>query len=262
MKKLLVIILVIGVVAGAGFAAVFYATSAAVETADSFFKSVAQGDMDTASTYLAEGFTSETTEEELLQFLESSGLTDYKEADWGGRSVDTSSGKLIGKVITNSGRTIPLTLTFVREEGDWKIYYIQRESAGLASTPSAAALPDRAESAEIVQATTADFARAVNAKDLSEFHGNSSTEFQEQVSLETFNEGFSSFLNSDIDLTVLQNHQPMFTVEPAISADGVLQLQGYYDTRPSRATFEYKYVYRKDGWELLGIGFNITPVED
>lgn len=260
MKKFLAIIFALVVLIAAGIGSVFLATSGAVETADSFFRSVADGDIQLAKTYLSEGFTSETSDEELLSFLQASGLTDYKESDWGGRSVDTSSGTLTGKVITNSGGAIPLTLTFVREEGDWKIYYIQREGAGLASQPKEVALPGRSESAEIVQATTAAFAEAVNAGDLSGFHAGTAPEFRQQVPIDRFNELFSDYLTSDLDLTVLASHQPMFTTQPSISADGVLQLQGYYDTRPSRAIFDYTYVHRSNEWKLLGISFNVSPV--
>lgn len=263
MKKALIIL---GSIAGAVvliLATVFYATSGAVDTADSFFKSAAAGDMETAGTYLAEGFRSETSDEELARFLEGSGLLDYQEADWGGRSVDTSSGKLTGKVITRSGGSIPLTITFVREGGEWKIYHIQREGSGVEVTQQAEApLPSRAEAAALVKATTQEFALAVNAKDMSDFHANLAREFQEQVSLDALHEIFAPFLTQDIDLTVLQDFEPMFTSDPALSAEGVLHLEGYYPTTPSRAYFDYTYVHRDDRWQLLGINVNVTPAEE
>lgn len=261
MKKFLIVLGSIAAGAALILAVVFYATSGAVESADGFFKSVAAGDFERAKTYLAEEFKSSTSDEELLAFLERSELDDYASSDWGGRSVDTSSGKLTGKVITSSGGAIPITVTFVREGGEWKIYYIERESSGLSDRAAEVSLPTRTEAAEIVKATTKDFAVAVNAKDLGSFHATASDAFREQVPLEKLNESFSAFLTQDIDLTVLQNYEPMFTSEPALSADGVLAVEGYFPTTPSRAWFSYTYVYRGVGWKLLGIDFNVRPVE-
>lgn len=261
MKKFLIVLGSIAAGVALILAVVFYATSGAVDSADAFFRSVAAGDMERARDYLAEEFKASTSDEELVVFLESSGLDDYASSDWGGRSVDTSSGKLTGKVITSSGGAIPISVTFVREGGEWKIYHIERESSGLDSRVAEVALPSRAEAAEIVKATTRDFAVAVKARDLSSFHATASDEFREQVPIQKLNESFSPFLNQDIDLVVLQNYDPMFTSDPALSADGVLAVEGYFPTTPSRAWFSYTYVYRGVGWKLLGIDFNVRQVE-
>jgi hypothetical protein len=263
MKKALIIL---GSIAALGiivFASVFFATSGAVDTADSFFKAAAAGDIEDAKLYLAEGFKSSTSDEELVAFLEGAGLLDYRESNWGGRSVDTSSGKLTGKVITRSGASIPLTITFVREDDAWKIYYIQREGAGVdVASAEEVRLPSRAEASQVVKSSTSDFAVAINAKDLSSLHAGASSEFQQQVSVEQLNEIFASFLTQDIDLTVLQDYEPMFTSDPALSADGVLRLEGYFPTTPSRAYFQYSYVHRDGGWQLLGINFKVKPVDE
>ena len=263
MKKLLIILGSVVVVVGLILVTVFTATSGAVETADSFFKAAADGDFEQANTYLAEGFKSSTSEEELKAFLGGAGMLDYQSSEWGGRSVDTSTGKLTGKILTKSGGTIPLTMTFVREGGDWKIYYIQREGAGVDTTAAAqVSLPTRAEAAEIVKETTRAFAAAVNAKNLSSLHEGASLEFQEQVPLERLNEIFAPFLTQDMDLTVLEGYEPMFTTDPALSAEGVLRLEGYYPTTPSRAYFGYSFINRDGQWQLLGINFNVTPVDE
>jgi len=262
MKKALIIL---GSLAAFGlivFASVFLATSGAVDAADSFFRAAATGDFEGANLYLAEGFKSSTSDEELVAFLAGAGLLDYRESKWGGRSVDTSSGKLTGKVITQTGVSIPLTITFVREQGTWKIYYIQWEGAGVdIASSDEAKLPSRVDASQIVKATTGDFALAVNARDLSPLHSGASLEFQQQVSVEQLNENFAPFLMQDIDLTVLQGYEPMFTTDPALSADGVLRLEGYFPTTPSRAYFRFSYVYRDHHWQLFGINFNVTPVE-
>lgn len=263
MKKVL---LVLGAFVAVGvlvLGIVFYATSGAVKAADSFFRAVAAGDLEDAKTYLAEGFKASTPDDELMAFLEGSGLAGYRESDWGGRSVDTSSGKLTGKVITESGASIPLTITFVREGGEWKIYHIQREGVGLdAVAAEEVKLPSRAEASQLVKTTTMEFALAVNARDLTPLHAGSAREFQEQVSIDQLHESFAPFLEQEIDLTVLEGYEPMFTTDPAMSAEGVLRLEGYFPTNPSRAHFKYSYVHRDDRWQLLAINVNLKPIEE
>lgn len=258
MKKILIIL---GSVVSAIVlivASVFYATSGAVETVDTFFAEVAADDLEGAKRHLSEGFKASTSDQQLAAFLEGSGLLDYRESDWGGRSVDTSSGTLTGKVITNSGGTIPVTVTFVREDGAWKIYHIQTETAGIDPTVAEQVrVPSRSEASEIVHATTQEFARAANAGDLGPIHESAALEFKEQISLEQLHENFAPFLDQEIDLTVLQNYEPMFTTDPALSAEGVLRLEGYFPTTPSRAHFSYTYVHRDDRWQLLGINISL-----
>ena len=263
MKKALLVLGSLAAVVTLVLAIVFIATSGAVETADSFFRAAAAGDLDGAKKHLAEGFKSSTSDADLKAFLEGAGLLDYRESEWGGRSVDTSSGKLTGRVLTESGGSIPLTVTFVREDGEWKIYHIQREEAGLETAyAEEVRLPSRAEASQLVKATTQEFALGVNARDLSPLRTLASQQFQQQVSLEQLHENFAPFLTQDIDLTVLQDYKPMFTTDPGLSAEGVLRLEGYFPTTPSRAYFKYSYVSRDGDWQLLGINFNVTPIEE
>lgn len=262
MKKILtvlgVIVLGIGVLIGVSF----YATSGVAETADSFFKAVAGGNFNTARSHLSEEFKASTSKEEFQTFLEESALTEFAEASWHNRSVSIGSGTLEGEVTTKSGGTIPLTMDFVKEDSGWKIYSIQKPNAGLQNASNTnIAIPSKAEAAKIVNRTSLDFADAVNAKNFSEFHAQMAQEFKEQYSVAQFTEIFQPFLAQEQDLTVLQDVEPMFTSEPALSAEGVLQLEGYYPTTPSRGYFTYKYVHRFTSWKLISININFKPIE-
>jgi hypothetical protein len=253
-----IIVLGIGVLIGV----IFYATSGVVETADSFFKAVADGNFNTARSHLSEEFKASTSKEEFQAFLEESALTEFAEAFWHNRSVSIGSGTLEGEVTTKSGGTIPLTMAFVKEDSGWKIYSIQKSTAGLQSASNGSlAIPSKTEAAQIVDETTLDFANAVNAKDFSEFHAQMAKELKEQYSVAQLTQIFQPFISQELDLTVLQNFEPMFTSEPALSAEGVLQLEGYYPTTPSRAHFTYKYVYRFTSWKLISVNINLKPIE-
>ncbi|QEG34152.1 hypothetical protein [Bythopirellula goksoeyrii] len=262
MKKLLAVVGILLALIAVGIFCVFFITSGIVETADGFFQQVAGGNIVESRDYLAEEFKAATTQDELKTFLTESTLVDFKEASWNSRSVANGSGELEGTVLTKTGGSIPLKISFVKESGAWKIYGIQKKDAGLnTEATNDVAIPTKAEAAVLIKETTQDFAAAINAKDYTQFHAGLSREFQEQVPLEKFNEIFSVFIDSAVDLSVLEKLEPMFTAEPAMSAEGVLALEGYFPSKPSRVKFSYKYVWRDKKWELLGINVDIEPVD-
>ncbi|TWU25573.1 hypothetical protein [Bythopirellula polymerisocia] len=262
MKKTLVVIGGLFVLLVVAIFGIFFITSGIVKTADDFFQQVSDGNFKKSRDFLAEEFKAATSPEEFEVFLTESALIDFKEASWNSRSVANGSGELEGVVLTKSGGSIPVQMSFVKELGAWKIYAIQKKGAGLnAAATEDVPIPTKAEAAVLIKDTTRDFAAAINSKDYTQFHADLAKEFQEQVPLEKFNEIFSVFIESEVDLSVLENLQPMFTAEPALSAEGVLLLEGYFASKPSRVKFSYKYVLRGTKWELLGIVVNIEPID-
>jgi len=70
-------------------------------------------------------------------------------------------------------------------------------------------------SAEYAKNTTLDFARAIQAGDLSQFLKTTSEEFQNEFSIRQFEEAFGSFIAQRINLMAVQNYQPSFVTPPA-----------------------------------------------
>jgi hypothetical protein len=106
------------------FAVVFGTTGGLVTTADAFFSALEQGDYDTAYASLSEEFHGNTTIEELRSFAQESALADYSESTWWERSVSGDEGFLDGEVQTRGGQRIPVSITLLKENDDWKIYQI------------------------------------------------------------------------------------------------------------------------------------------
>ena len=134
MKKFLKIIIGIVVFIILVVVLVFYLTGDMVDAANSFFKAVKQNDIAKARGYLAEEFKAATDEKALKEFLSSSALLNFKETSWGERQISSGNrGELNGSVKTETGGTIPVRLTLVKESGGWKIYSLQKQTAGLTS---------------------------------------------------------------------------------------------------------------------------------
>jgi hypothetical protein len=141
------------------------------------------------------------------------------------------------------------TLEYLYEEPDWKLGVIDIEVTQ--DAPPASYLK------ALVGNTMYDFALAVNAVDFTEFYANIAELWQERTTPEELTEIFRPFWEQQIDLTPLQNMEPIFTEPPAVGENKVLTLQGEYATDPSRVYFSLEYLFEEIEWRLIGININV-----
>ena len=254
--SLIVVILVI----------VFYFTAGMTESADNFFAAVKQKDMTAANSYLSEAFKTSTNEATLKKFLEQNALTSIKESSWSNRQVNEGGqGELEGVVTTDTGGTVPIKITFVKENDVWKIYNIEKSAAGLSTTTSEKtdtskpALPDKTVQIDLVKQAMHDFLVSVKAKDMTHFRSTLSKLWQDQFSVEKLNEAYKSIVDNKADWSVIEQFTPELSAEAAIDNNGVLTLVGFYPTKPSRVTFEQGYIYEDNAWKLISFNIEAKP---
>lgn len=257
MKKLLKILLGIVLIILVAVAAVFYLTRGLVETADKFFAAVQSNNLDQAMTFLSEEFKASTSVPKLQAFLTSSALMDYKEGNWSSRSIENNQGKLTGSVLTKSGGVIPLQLSFVKENEAWKIYSIEKRTAGLKDLDVPRNIPEQAKQIALVKDSIARFGESINADDFSILHQDMSQLWQSQSSPDKLKEAFASFVEQSVDLTGVKDLDPIFDEEAALNENGFLVLKGHYPTSPSVLSFQLKYVFEHIDWKLVGLQVNL-----
>ena len=272
------IILVVGVV--------FYLTGDMVDTADSFFKAVKQNDIAKARDYLAEEFKAAADEKALRDFLSNTALLNFKETSWGERRISGSRGELDGSVKTETGGTIPVKMTLVKENGAWKIYSLQKSAAGLTSkeepgasqqsgpstakesgsskpavvlTPKGAtgAEPGKAEQIVLVKKSMHDFGVSLKARSMEHFRNNISNLWQQQFTTQKLDEAYGKIIQAELDLSVLDTLEPILDQEAQIDQNGVLILKGHYATQPTRVKFQQKFIKEGGAWKLLGFQFSL-----
>lgn len=254
MKTFLKVIGVLVLLFVVAVGAVFYFTSGMVTAVDEFFAAVAAQDMTKAHKYLAQAFRAATPEDELKAYLDRSALLDYSEAHWSNRQVAIGgTGQLDGEIVTKSKGVIPVSLAMIKEDGQWKIYSLRKQNAGLVTESGGQSIPSKSDAARLAVATTLDFGNAVKAKNLEPFYRKTTSEFQQQISLDDLNKQFGVFIEREIDLTGVANVTPVLTVDPGMTPEGVLQIAGYFPGQRARLEFSYKYVYRFTDWKLIGI---------
>jgi len=256
MKIFLIILLVIIILAIVIILFVFQLTGGITDTADQFFSAVKEKDFPKAYTFTSQEFQASTSLEELQRFLEGTALLDYQEASWGSRSVSGSQGELEGSIKTTSGGTIPVKITLVKESGGWKILNIHKADAGLL-TDQSLEIPAESVLIQLVNSTLHDLALAINSRDFENFHQKISRLWQSQITKEELFEIFRSFSDQNIDLTVLEGINPVFSEKPLMNAENLLILTGYYPTQPSVTYFILKYTMEHPNWKLIGINVEV-----
>jgi len=258
MNKATKIILSVIALIAISISAVFVMTSGMTDTATAFFIEVKAKNYDKAYTYLSEEFKANTSKEDFVKFLDKSALLNFKETSWSSRSISGGMGELEGSVISETGGVVPIKLSFIKENENWKIFSIFKPQAGLEQKDSSAKLPSIDELMDLTDESMLKFAESVNAKDFTEFHSYVSNLWQKQFPVEKFNEIFKPFIDANIDMVpALSAHNPKFDIEPSINDDSLLVLEGHYPTQPSRLMFELSYVYEGIGWKLIGTKVNI-----
>lgn len=252
-----ILLAIIGVIALA-LGSIFYFTADMVSAADEFFVAVKDGNIDRAYSYLSDDFRANTTESELAAFLEKNQLSRFQEANWQTRSIKGGRGDLVGSITTNSGGIVPISLSFVKGSGTWKIYAIQKPTPGLQEESADLQIPSEAAQVELVRESMHQFAVSVNERSMKQFHEHSSNLWQRQHSIEDLDQAFGQFYDLGADLTVLDNYSPRFDSKPSFDDNGILVIAGHYPTEPDQLHFEQKYVFEGLGWKLVGFSASIN----
>jgi hypothetical protein len=256
-KTLLKIVIGIVVVFVLAIGAVFFLTAGMADTADEFFVAIKSQDLATARSHLSEDFKASTDEAALREFLSKGALLNFKETSWSNRQISGGRGELDGEVITESGGVVPLKLMFVKENDAWKIYGIQKPTAGLQSETTSPTIPSSPDRVALVKRSMHDFAVSVNNKNMEHFHGTVSQLWQKQFTKGKFNEVFGAAYDFGVDFTMLDGFEPVLEPVSELGENGELILKGRFPTTPNQVHFEQKYVYEGLGWKLIGFNFNI-----
>lgn len=257
MKSFLKVAFVLAAVIALGIGAVLYFSAGMVEAADGFFAAVARNDLAAARGYLSEDFKATTDEAALKRFLETSAVSRFKSASWSNRQISGGRGELEGTVTTESGGSVPLKLTLVKENGAWKIYGIRKAPAGLQGEAAASYVPSAGDQVALIRRSIADFAVSVQARSMEHFRETLSNLWQKQTTAAQLDEIFGKTYGADLDFSALDAVEPVLEPVANLDENGVLVLKGYFPTHPDQFHFQHKYIQEGTGWKLVGFSFNI-----
>lgn len=121
---------------------------------------------------------------------------------------------------------------------------------------SKAEVPSDAEMQYMAKTTLLDFNKAIQKGDFTEFHGNISKTWRNQISAEKFKQTFQDFIDKGVDISDIRSERATFSAPPGIESVGrqkMLVMRGSYDISPAPTTFELKYIPEGKEWKLFGI---------
>ena len=151
---------------------------------------------------------------------------------------------------------VPISLSFVKEDKDWKIYSIKKPSSGIQEETHSAQMPSEKKQIKLVSDSMHVFALSIKEKSMLKMFNHVSNLWKKQFSVEKFDETFGSFYKFGDSLMLLDQRSPQFFSKPILNKDGVLIIEGFYSTKPKQLYFEQKYIYEGLSWKLMG--FNIS----
>ena len=236
----------------------FALTRGAVKSGEDFLGLIGSGKIAAAYESASPTLKSRESLESFTQSVKDLGLTDFASASWSSREKKNDRAHLEGSVKTRSGGTIPLNLDLVKESGTWKVNYLSAPQSGVAVEQGGKQLPTDEKSKTLILDSLLDFNKAVQNKSFDGFHTKISRAWQEQITPDKLKEVFQQFIDKKLDISSIKTVEPILSEPPQINSDGLLVLQGYYPTHPSKVNFQLKYIYEHPAWKLFGINVNVN----
>jgi hypothetical protein len=90
-------------------------------------------------------------------------------------------------------------------------------------------------------------------------HAKLSKPFRDQITPEKLKQSFKSFADQHVDFDLIAAKPIVPTSEAKINSSGVLMLRGYFDTTPSRVTYELDFLRSEGEWKLISINVKVRP---
>jgi hypothetical protein len=269
MKKTLIIILVVFVVfVGSIILLALFLTSDIANSADEFFSTINNGNIEEAYQSTSKEFQAATSLEAFKSFLNSTAIASYESASWSSRSKENNIGKLEGSIKTKDGGVIPVKVQLVKEDNKWKILNINKTEGGLIKEEASEKdesqekeIPARNELIEMTNRSVMSLAEAIVKDDFTDFYNSVSQLLQSQVSPGELRNKFKQFIEQNIDMRGIRSVTPNYSKEPYLDSSNLLILEGYYPTTPLQVHFNLKYIYEYPEWRLFGIYVTVKPPE-
>ena len=92
-------------------------------------------------------------------------------------------------------------------------------------------------------------------------HAKLAKPFRDQFTPERLKQVFKPFADKRLDYGLIAAKPPVAAGEAAIDSRGALHLHGYFDTRPSRLTYDIDFVPSEGEWKPIKLNVDIKPVE-
>jgi len=241
--------------------------------ANEFFQEISESRFQKAYDNAAFGFQAQTNFRNFRATAKELGLSrGTTSCNWQSQETKDRDVKLTGELMSANGTTVPVHLTLIQERGAWRVFSLRtpRERGNQendrfsllgkgASFNSSAnhALPSPKILNDLTLSSLMLFNDAVLQRSFGEFYSKVSLTWQNQLTTTQLKQAFQPFIDAKVDLSDIQQLQPVFDTPPEITSEGILNIIGHYNTKPIRTFFSLKFIYEFPYWKLYGIEVQI-----
>ncbi|GAB1539936.1 hypothetical protein NUACC21_26050 [Scytonema sp. NUACC21] len=253
---------------------IFLATKKLPKVANTFFSLIAQGKIKEAYQSTAIEFQVNTSQADLVEFLQANFLINYKRGLWLSRSFNGNQRWIAGSAITKSGAKIPLKIHFINKNGFWKIYALEKPQfsmmkrheeflpAGLIENGirKKPVLPTEIQAKQLAHDTLLSFYETIETNNFAKFYDSISFLWQQQTSIAQLEVAFKDFLKKKFSLSGIVTGRIDFVQPPTINENNWLQLCGQVPDpmgHPSILDFDLQYTREESIWKLVKIKINV-----
>jgi hypothetical protein len=237
--------------------------------ARTFLEQVERGETDAAYQSASFDFRAQLNQAAFTATARELGLVGAKLVSLEPAEVTTDSAKLNATVKPELTEPRQLVVTVQPEDGAWRVFSIKTprnpktgnvenlfslvgRTRGFAEGQTRA-LPSEEETRKLVKESMAQFAEALKRKSFDDFYNQVSKAWQAQLTKGQLQRAFQAFIDQQVDLGGTSDVEPIFETNPQMTMDGLLQVSGYYPTKPFEVKFAFKYAYELPEWKLFGL---------
>ena len=238
----------------------YITTSNMMSVGDNFFKEINKNDIVKAEVYLAKGFKENTSRNQLLQYMINYNLKDYSSLDWSFYRKDIfeninnvfKEGSLVGHIKTKSGESSELKIVFKKEEGDWKIFFLEK----VLSEEEKKKEKILADYTQLSRISIHLLAQSTAENNMTKFYNGISKVWHDETTVEKLTKIYGIFIEKKVNLLGLSKMIPKLN-NVSINKSKVLTLSGFYTLPKNKIIFIEKYVIENKVWKLAGLSIQI-----
>jgi hypothetical protein len=127
----------------------------------------------------------------------------------------------------------------------------------LGAPASAQKVPDAATQEVLIKTSLLTFNDANTVNNYTVLHARLSKPFRDQFSPDKLAETFKGFRDQHVYLDVIAAKPPISSEEAKVDDNGKLTLKGYFDTLPSRVSYDLAYIMSDSEWKLVRINVDV-----
>ncbi len=229
----------------------------AIDSVTTFIQEAQSEDVNAAYELLSPAMQAIASKQDLSRFIERNQLTTAQFSSWTAVSKNAAREIFASTLTAGDGMERILVAVLSNDSASWQL-----DAMLFPQDPKSATLrsvtPTKQNMIDLAGDAVHDFGISLNADSMDHFHNQISKLWQDQTSSEELKRAYQDFFDADLDLTVLEEIQPLLNGTPVQNDRGIIEITGFFPTRPSRLSFEQRFIWEGLNWKLVSFTANIN----